>query len=92
MQNNEQIVVAKEVEEYALVIQNITNKIFEILKQLAIEIAAALREIAKRFWDIIMFILLQYPNRRVVWLAFRHKKERVRKKNLRRIMQELKRR
>lgn len=92
MQNNEQIVVAKEVEEYALVIQNIINKIFETLKQLAIEIAGALREIAKRLWDITMFILFQYANRRVAWLAFRHKKERIRKKNLRRIMQELKRR
>lgn len=33
-----------------------------------------------------------YPNRRVVWLAFYHKKERVRKKNYRRVLRWLERR
>ena len=32
-------------------------------------------------------MLRSYPNKRVVWLAFHHKKERVRKKNRKRIIE-----
>lgn len=40
-------------------------------------------------WDSI---LKAYPDKRVVWLAFHHKKERIRKKNRNRIIKFFKRR
>lgn len=36
--------------------------------------------------QILGSILEQYPDKRIVWLALHHKKERVRKKNINRIL------
>ena len=40
----------------------------------------------KQLCDVLDDAVKSYPNKRVIWLALYHKKERVRKKNLHRII------
>ena len=61
-------------------IQRVTQEITEILKP----ILDTVMQTIKKMTDTI---LNRYPNKKVLYLALYHPKERVRKKNMRRIMQ-----
>lgn len=75
---------AKEVliQAYQPVIEECARIVQEIMDVLVPYIQPAIEQI-KRLWDLI---LESYPNKRIVWLALHHKKERVRKKNRNRIL------
>ena len=60
------------------------------IRQLVQELSAVLVPIINEVWKsvktIVDVVLYHYPNRRVLHLALYHPKERVRKKNIHRIM------
>lgn len=62
----------------------------EALQRLTNAIAEVLNPIIDKTWEafkkIMDAVLHTYPNKKVLHLAMRHPKERVRKKNMRRIM------
>lgn len=62
-------------QEIARIYQNIVEALTPIIKNVI--------STANRIWEAIFHT---YPNKRVVWLAMHHPKERVRKKNRNRII------
>ena len=56
--------------------------VWKTMDALAPQIESMTKEFA-RLWDAV---LKSYPDNRVVWLALHHKKERIRKKNRKRIL------
>lgn len=66
----------------------------ELIVKIVAEITKALQKICEAIFPILakateVALKSAYPNRRVVWLAFHHKRERTRKKNRKRIMRYL---
>lgn len=60
-------------------LQTVVSNIIEVL-------APAIQETAKEITGMWRSVIEYYPNRRVVYLALDHPKEKVRKKNTQRIM------
>jgi hypothetical protein len=60
-------------------LQLLTQSIIEVLPI----ILNSVIETVKKILDAVLYV---YPNKRVVYLAMHHPKERVRRKNMRRIM------
>ena len=84
MQNNEK--VEELLERTAKAAIDVVEEVVKAIRQIAEEIAPIIYEFAIAASATAKNIYSQYPNRRVVWLALHHKRERVRKKNIRRIM------
>ena len=63
------------IDDLVPVVQSIIDAIAQALERCVAEI--------NRIWDAV---LKSYPDKRVVWLAFHHKKAKVRKKNRKRIV------
>lgn len=69
--------------------ESIEMKALEVQKALAqiIDVITPLiKELCNRISKFSEAICSEYPNRRVVWLAFNHRKARIRKKNMNRII------
>lgn len=67
-------------------IEELENRLIPMVQALEDALSSFIRETAqtiKRLWQEEQS---SYPNKRVVWLATHHKSERVRKKNIKRIM------
>jgi hypothetical protein len=63
------------IEELTRIVQNITDVIVPYINPVI--------DAIKHIWDLI---IQSYPDKRIVWLATHHKKERIRKKNRNRIL------
>ena len=77
-QQCEEVIQCEEAIQYVETIQGAVQKMVEVLTPLMIET-----------WELIKnitYALSHYPNKKVLRLALYHPKERVRKKNMRRIM------
>lgn len=78
--------------EFARKITEYIEVITPIIRENAERIKAALGPVVDFCERIFDEAIKEYPKRRVVWLAFHHKKARVRKKNYRRVLRWLERR
>lgn len=58
----------------------------EALAQIIDVITPLIKELFNRISKFSEAICSVYPNRRIVWLAFNHRKARIRKKNMNRII------
>ena len=58
----------------------------QFYRDLADALAPQIQQLIKDFTHLYDQILRSYPDKRIVWLALHHKKERIRKKNRRRIL------
>lgn len=73
-------------EELRAVVQRVSEEIARIVQTICDVIEPIVKAIAEKLSCFYEAVLSAYPNRRVVWLALHHKRERVRKKNKARIL------
>lgn len=73
-------------EEIRAVVQRVSEEIARIVQTIWEAIKPIVKAIAEKLSCFYEVVLKTYPNRRVVWLALHHKRERVRKKNKARIL------
>lgn len=66
--------------------QRLLDELVPICQRLIDALAPAIDQTLKKLSVLWDDILKSYPDKRIVWLAFHHKKERVRKKNRHRII------
>lgn len=67
-------------------IQQMIDDLVPVVQSIIDAIAPALERCVAEINRILDAVLKSYPDKRVVWLAFHHKKAKVRKKNRKRIV------
>lgn len=67
-------------------IEDFIEAFVTLIHEIGIAVNLAFREIAQYITRQIIAVIKLYPNKRVVYLALHHPRERVRKKNMRRIL------
>lgn len=78
--------IQKAIEITAEVITEVAEIIAKALQRICEVILPVITEVVGKIGQYYEAVLRTYPNRRVVWLAFHHKRKRVRKKNKARIL------
>lgn len=66
--------------------EDFIKTIVPLIQDISIAVISAFKEIAEQISQRITALIKLYPNKRIVYLALHHPKERVRKKNMRRIL------
>lgn len=67
-------------------LQRITDALASVIQSITDELVPLIEECIETISELWDAVLKEYPDKRIVWLAFHHKKERVRKKNRNRII------
>ena len=69
------------------VVQRMIDALVPVVQRMIDALVPFIPPILDEITNLWEAMLRSYPNKRVVWLAFHHKKERVRKKNRKRIIE-----
>lgn len=72
-------------------VEDFIETLVPLIQEIGIAVISAFKGIAEQISQQIIAVIKLYPNKRVVYLALHHPKERVRKKNMHRILKWLER-
>ncbi len=67
-------------------VKDFIEALVSLIQEIGVAVISAFRKIAEQISQQIIAVIKLYPNKRVVYLALHHPKERVRKKNMHRIL------
>ncbi len=67
-------------------VEDFIKTLIPLIQEIGVAVISAFRKIAEQISQQIIAVIKLYPNKRVVYLALHHPKERVRKKNMHRIL------